>query len=85
MNLSVTDVCVETGTELLPAVLLKATPLFQINFLPDLIQVKVLLAAIEVLPTFLHVPPDLVAAEDSGMMPTVITITEIRNNLILTA
>jgi hypothetical protein len=47
--------------------------------------VKVLLAAIEVLPTFLHVPPDLVAAEDSGMMPTEITITEIRNNLILTA
>jgi hypothetical protein len=31
------------------------------------------------------VPPDLVAAEDSGMMPTEITITEIRNNLILTA
>ena len=62
LNFSVTEVWDETGVVLLLIVLLKATPLFHTNFLPDLTQVKVLLAAIEVLPTFVHFPPDLAAA-----------------------
>ena len=37
-------------------------PLFQTNFLPDLMQVKVLLATTDLIPTFLHAPPALVAA-----------------------
>ncbi|MEY4009096.1 MAG: hypothetical protein RL232_623, partial [Actinomycetota bacterium] len=62
LNLSATDDCDDTGVELLPIVLLKATPLFHINFLPDLIQVNVLLPRIALLPTFGHALPDLTAA-----------------------
>jgi hypothetical protein len=38
------------------------TPLFQTNLFPDLIHVKVLLATTDLSPTFLQVPPALVAA-----------------------
>jgi hypothetical protein len=38
------------------------TPLFQSNFFPDLIQVKVLLAVAETFPTFGHGEPALTAA-----------------------
>ncbi len=39
-----------------------ATPLFQINFLPDLTHVNLLPFAVAVLPTFLHGSPALTAA-----------------------
>ena len=38
------------------------TPLFQIVFLPDLMQVKVLFPTTEVIPAFVHFAPALVAA-----------------------
>ncbi len=38
------------------------TPLFQINFLPDLTHVNLLPFAVAVLPTFLHGSPALTAA-----------------------
>jgi hypothetical protein len=39
-----------------------ATPLFQINFFPDLTQVYFLPAAVLICPTFLHASPALTAA-----------------------
>ena len=42
--------------------LLLITPLFQIVFLPDLMQVKVLFPTTEVIPAFEHLAPALVAA-----------------------
>ena len=42
--------------------LLLITPLFQIVFLPDLMQVKVLFPTTEVIPAFEHFAPALVAA-----------------------
>ena len=39
-----------------------ATPLFQINFLPDLTHVNLLPFAVSVVPTFLHGSPALTAA-----------------------
>jgi hypothetical protein len=38
------------------------TPLFQINFFPDLMHVNDLLETTDLSPAFLHVPPALVAA-----------------------
>ena len=38
------------------------TPLFQTNFLPDLMHVNVLLDTTDVIPTFLQAPPALTAA-----------------------
>jgi hypothetical protein len=40
-----------------------ATPLFQISFLPDLIQVNFLLPAIDVVFNLLQAPPALTAAK----------------------
>ena len=37
------------------------TPLFQTNFFPDLMQVKVLLPAVDLMPTLVHFAPALVA------------------------
>ena len=37
------------------------TPLFQTNFFPDLMQVKILLPATDVTPTLVHLVPALVA------------------------
>jgi hypothetical protein len=42
--------------------LLVLTPLFQTNFLPDLMHVKVLPDATEVIPALLHLAPALAAA-----------------------
>ena len=42
-----------------------ATPLFQISFLPLLMQVYFLPFAVEVSPAFLHGSPDLTAATDA--------------------
>ena len=38
------------------------TPLFQTNFLPDLMHVNVLLETTDVIPTFLQAPPALTTA-----------------------
>jgi hypothetical protein len=38
------------------------TPLFQTNFFPDLMQVKVFAPTTDLIPTFEQVPPALVAA-----------------------
>ena len=46
-----------------------ATPLFQINFFPDLTQVYFLPAAVLICPTFLHASPALTAAlEIAGLI-----------------
>ena len=42
--------------------LLTITPLFQTNFLPDLMQVKVLFPTADLMPTFVHLSPALTAA-----------------------
>ena len=52
-----------------------ATPLFQINFLPDLTQVYLIPADVLVRPTFLHVVPGLTAAVAIGPSNDTVRVT----------
>ena len=49
-------------------VLLTATPLFQVSFLPDLVQVYFLPLAISVVPALVQVAPALGAAAFAGLI-----------------
>jgi hypothetical protein len=64
--------------------LLLATPLFQLNFLPDLTHVKVFPDATDFIPTFGHAPPALIAAftGTEGMSKETETIETIASSLL---
>jgi hypothetical protein len=60
-----------------------ATPLFQINFLPDLTQVYLIPADVLVRPTFLHVVPGLTAAVAIGSKRTKARVTVSNATILL--
>jgi hypothetical protein len=62
---------------------LMATPLFQTNFLPDLMQVKVLVPTTDLFPTLMHLAPALVA-ECAGIGWNVSVKLKVKTNKVRT-